>query len=398
MFKIALELPLLKNKGFQDLSAIFAQHDVPLYCVGGAVRDNLLSIFSNSIQNINIDNIDLDFAVPVPPQQVIQILQNFDVKIIPVGLEHGTVIVRYKGQNYEITSFRKDIITDGRHAQVSFTDNMLYDAQRRDFTVNALYYDSHGIVYDILGTGIEDLKNNYIRFIGDAHQRIQEDYLRILRYFRFLARFGIHSYNKNLFQEHDYSLKLGKVSKERISQELLKLVTYPFATEILEKFISTTLKTAIFDDLEINLTMLKQSQECDYDATLCLVNLLIDNDADKVKENLKLSNHYKKLHHDFKEYYKHIEQNIKNENWLNLLLVRSKCQEILYKQIIKMMLTKYSQHQDMVKRISEVELPKFKITGKDLIMQGYLPGKELATRLEELKKDMLQNFYQKNFK
>jgi len=147
--------------------------------VGGAVRDRLLGQQAA----------DVDFAAPLPPERVIEHLRAAGVGFAPTGLKHGTVTAIINGRGYEITSLRRDVATDGRHAQVQYTDDWQEDAARRDFTFNALSMDQAGKIYDYFG-GAEDLAEGRVRFVGDAAARVAEDYLRILRFFRFYARFG----------------------------------------------------------------------------------------------------------------------------------------------------------------------------------------------------------------
>ena len=148
--------------------------------VGGCVR--------NLITGREIKDVDL--ATHLKPDKVLTALELRQIKTIPTGLTHGTVAASLNGQILEITTLRKDIETDGRHARVAFSQNWTEDAQRRDFTVNALYMDRLGRIHDPLGSGIADLKQGHVRFIGDSRQRILEDYLRILRFFRFSSDFS----------------------------------------------------------------------------------------------------------------------------------------------------------------------------------------------------------------
>ena len=147
--------------------------------VGGAVRDHLLGIVAA----------DIDLAVGLPPDQTMARLRAAGVEVIPTGLAHGTLTAVIDHKGYEITALRRDVATDGRHAVVEFTDDWQADAARRDFTINALSMDENGRVYDYFD-GRADLRAGRVRFVGDAGARVTEDYLRILRFFRFWARFG----------------------------------------------------------------------------------------------------------------------------------------------------------------------------------------------------------------
>ena len=147
--------------------------------VGGAVRDALL----------NRAVADIDLATPLPPDEAAEALRNAGIRVVPTGLAHGTLTAVVDGRGFEITTLRQDVQTDGRHAVVAFTAGWRADALRRDFTINALSMARDGRVFDYAG-GIADLRAGRVRFVGDPATRIAEDYLRILRYFRFQSRYG----------------------------------------------------------------------------------------------------------------------------------------------------------------------------------------------------------------
>jgi poly(A) polymerase len=197
--------------------------------VGGCVRDALLDHMTA----------DIDIAIDALPEETIDIFETVGLKVIPTGLEHGTVTVIHNNTPFEITSLRQDVATDGRHAVVNFTKNWEADAARRDFTINALYADDRGEIFDYFD-GVADLALGIVRFIGDPQARISEDNLRILRFYRFAQRFS--DTDENGFLELDApSLKavnenvklLRNLSKERIQSELLKILEYPSPMKIL---------------------------------------------------------------------------------------------------------------------------------------------------------------------
>ena len=184
--------------------------------VGGCVRNALLKE--------PID--DLDIATDAVPQRVIELMQDAGLRTVPTGMDHGTVTVIAGGKPHEVTTFRRDIETDGRRAKVAFSRAILDDAARRDFTMNALYADKSGRIVDPLG-GLPDLLSRRVRFVGDPAERIQEDYLRILRFFRFHARYGDASEGLDpagLAACAKYSYGLDKLSRERIGNEMRKLL------------------------------------------------------------------------------------------------------------------------------------------------------------------------------
>ncbi len=185
--------------------------------VGGAVRDGLLGVAVT----------DVDVATPLSPYEVMRRCGAAGIRTIPTGIAHGTVTALSAGETIEITTLRADLTTDGRHATVGFTDDWREDAARRDFTINALYYDpASGEVDDYFG-GLSDLAEGRVRFIGEPLQRIAEDHLRILRFFRFTARFGAAVDEAGLAACAARANDLMALSRERIADEWLKLLALP---------------------------------------------------------------------------------------------------------------------------------------------------------------------------
>jgi len=200
------------------LKQLFELLEYQCYFVGGVVRDLLM----------NKPVHDIDLATPLLPEDVCYRLKNSPIKIIPTGIAHGTLTLILKDKTLvEITSFRKDVQTDGRHAKVVFGKDIVQDAVRRDFTMNALYMDAQGQIFDF-STGLKDFPKKRLRFIGNAEERIKEDALRILRYFRFFGQTNQKSPNPEAFkackkQKH----LLASLSKERIYEEMHKILCLP---------------------------------------------------------------------------------------------------------------------------------------------------------------------------
>ncbi len=187
--------------------------------VGGAVRNALMKLPVN----------DVDIATDLPPQDVARLCKAAGFKVHPTGIEHGTLTVVVSGKPFEITTLRKDVETDGRRAVVAFTKDWVTDAIRRDFTINALYVDGRGKIHDFTN-GWRDVRKRHVRYIGSPQARIREDYLRILRFFRFHAQFGKGAPDaKGLAACRLLAKGLRKLSVERIWQELSKLLTAPGA-------------------------------------------------------------------------------------------------------------------------------------------------------------------------
>lgn len=204
----------LKRTGVKRLlNALDARQGTARF-VGGAVRDLLLGEKPG----------DLDLATTLQPDEVVRRLEAAGIKAVPTGIEHGTVTAVSSGTVVEVTTLRSDVSTDGRRATVAFTEDWAEDAGRRDFTINALYANPYnGELFDYFG-GLDDLKSRTVRFIGDPLQRIAEDHLRILRYFRFHARYGHGSPDPHALEACvDRANDLMALSRERIADELLKL-------------------------------------------------------------------------------------------------------------------------------------------------------------------------------
>ena len=229
--------------------------------VGGRVRDLLLKRTPG----------DTDLATDLVPEQTLEALQEAGFRTLDFGIKHGTVAALIGGEAIEVTSLRKDVRTDGRHAEVVFGKSWREDAERRDFTLNALYADKDGNVYDPLGTGVRDLQAGRIRFAGDAEKRIQEDYLRILRYFRFQAQFGReHAMD---CPEGEYTLEacranragLENLSRERITQEMLKILAAKNPWQALDAARNTQVLEMVLGEVDPdsgkNLSLLRQLEE-----------------------------------------------------------------------------------------------------------------------------------------
>ena len=209
-------LRLKKNteveKIFESISKFSEKSEVRY--VGGCIRKIL--------NQEEVDDIDL--AANIEPKQVIEILKKNKIDFYETGIEHGTITAKIKNKKFEITSLRKDVSTDGRHARVEFSDNWHEDASRRDFTFNSIYADANGNLYDPFN-GKKDLKIGEVKFIGDADKRIKEDYLRILRYVRFFLNYSKIKHNSEIKKIIRQNLNgLSKISSDRLLDELRKLV------------------------------------------------------------------------------------------------------------------------------------------------------------------------------
>ena len=270
--------------------------------VGGCVRKAICS------ENIN----DIDLATSLEPDEVKKILHKEDIKVIDTGISYGTITAILNKKKFEITTLRKDISTDGRHANVEFTSNWEQDASRRDFTINAIYADIEGRIFDPLN-GTSDLQNGIIKFIGSPSERIQEDYLRILRYFRFFIQYSKTDHDQNIIHSiKQYINGINKISNERIFNELekimmLKNVYSLFSHELSKEIILNIFpqfkyyeRLKMFDSLNIKL-------RDKYDSYLILALLILDQ-----TNNYEYFCHKYKTSNSIKNRFKNISINFEN--------------------------------------------------------------------------------------
>lgn len=265
--------------------------------VGGAVRDSLLG------QPVS----DVDLATRLVPEDVVARLAAAGLKSAPTGIAHGTVTAIAGGRGFEVTTLRRDVATDGRRATIAFTDDWAEDAARRDFTINALYADPQsGEIFDPVG-GLADLDARRVLFIGDAAARIDEDHLRILRWFRFLGRFGIAAPDEATFETvAGRAAKLRGLSRERVADELMRILALPDPASVVRLMhkagvLAEILPEAVnggVDRLEA-LVRAEDAADVTGDAGRRLAALVAGDAlaADKAAARLKLSNRLRKRLH-----------------------------------------------------------------------------------------------------
>ncbi len=356
-----LELPEIIN-----LFDIFRKNKSKLLIVGGAVRDFLCK------KTIN----DIDFATDLSPPKIIKLLERNSIKSIPTGEKHGTITAILNKKNYEITTFRSDKKTDGRHAEVEFISSIEDDALRRDFTINALYLDDNGEIFDYIN-GLKDLEKKNVRFIGKAKKRIEEDYLRILRFFRFTSSYSDEINDKNLLACVKFKSKLNELSNERILEEMSKIILTKNVVNTIEIMIKTKVFDEMFPNFNFKKTQFEKLIKLDKkgDAILRLsfiINSLYDTlrisnkDKKRVKSLEKLQQKPPSVFFVIYYYGKEIAEN------LSLICEAKNIKCFSYE------------------RVQEVyPLPKFSITGNDLLKQGF-SGKELGQKLKKLEKNWLK--------
>ncbi len=381
-----LKTPFIQ-KVFTALQGDIPADEPQALFVGGCVRNELLG---KPVE-------DIDIATPLEPQAVIQILEKEGIKVIPTGLKHGTVTVMNEGVRFEITTLRRDEKTDGRHAEVSFTASWEEDAKRRDFGINTLLMDLNGNVYDPLGYGIEAVQKRQVRFVGKASKRIAEDFLRILRFFRFSAQYADAYDTEGLKACRDAASNIKTLSKERITQEFFKILSVDNPYEVLNVMFSHD----VLNDLppkDYDLKTLEQlcTFQSRYGLQAISSRLLVLAGLDM--GNVRAMSNYLLIPGVF---IKDMECILGSVN-LRDLTCASAIHESIYRfgrnataQSIMIELV-----QDRVMNgyaptalgiIQSWEVPDFPISGHDLIKQGIKPGPALGKELNRLEQQWIDN-------
>jgi poly(A) polymerase len=264
-------------------------HGFAARLAGGCVRDRLLGIEPK----------DFDIATDALPDEVLKIFRADGYKAIPTGIEHGTITVVNAGTPIEVTTLRQDVETNGRHAVVKFGKSFEADAERRDFTINAMYEDSSRRIFDFFG-GQDDLKQKRLRFVGDAAQRVQEDFLRILRLFRFWSRFGFAPEPASLTACEKLAQGLSQISQERITSELLQMLAGQHRQIVMRQLIEGGVFAVICPDivphtqaaahLSPSLDKIDPSNQALAALIVLMLNAELRNDPGTIARRLRLSN------------------------------------------------------------------------------------------------------------
>jgi tRNA nucleotidyltransferase/poly(A) polymerase len=360
--------------------------------VGGCVR--------KIINNEKVDDIDL--ATNLLPEQVCEVLKKKEINYYESGIDHGTITALIDNYKFEITTLRKDVSTDGRHAKVEFTNNWKDDASRRDFTINAIYSDAEGNLFDPYN-GKKDLEEGCINFIGDVNKRIQEDYLRILRYIRFFLNYSKQPHNSEILRKLKINIGgVSKLSKERLLDELKKIFKLDTLEKLINEKLSLELILIIFPELKnynlfnkLNSEKKNVLREVDF---IFLLSLMIIDNSDNVdyflyKYNLskKDQKRIKIIHGFYKDKFnlKKFTQYNFNEyfyyegNQAVLDVLRFKV--IKSKKIDKSLI-------ELIEYYKNKPIPKMPI-GAELLMQKYkIPeGKQLGVKLKKIEVEWVKN-------
>ena len=366
--------------------------DSEIRYVGGCVR----KILNNEIVD------DIDFAVNLKPEECAAALIENNIKFFEIGISHGTIIAVIDSYKFEITSLRKDLITDGRHAKVAFTTDWQEDASRRDFTINSIYSDIHGNLYDPFN-GKKDLEIGKIKFIGDADKRIKEDYLRILRYIRFFLNYSKTDHNDKIRKIIKQNLNgISNISSERlldefkkliISSSFLKLFKDPFCLELINLIFPQFKNLDIFKNLnkfaEINI------KKVDF---IFLISLMLIDNTDNVEYFLfkfNLSSIDKKRILFLNKFYnKEINKNFFSKNNLWKIFYYNGKQalfDLIYFEIFKS--KKINKKLiALLEYFKDKEVPVFPVKAVNLMEKYNIPeGKQLGLKLKKIEEQWIKN-------
>ncbi len=362
--------PWRHRNGLSRLLDLLGSSQGDIRFVGGCVRDSLLGLEVN----------DIDLATRLQPKEVLNRLGEAGIKAVPTGLAHGTITAILSGRPIEITTLRRDVSTDGRHAEIAFTDDWREDAARRDFTINALSADpASSALFDYF-SGLADLGTRTVRFIGDPLTRISEDHLRILRFFRFHARFGEGRPDEaSLAACTARANDLMALSRERIADELLKLLALPDPSPTLalmiEKGVLKPVLPEIRDSSRLEALIAGERAAClDPDPLRRLAALLpVDPETSAaVAARLRLSKRASK---------RLVSASMQALDRPDLLAWRIGAEEAVDRLLL------HGEKGANLDQLRQWERPKLPIGGGDLVAMGLKAGPLVARTLKQIEED-----------
>ena len=389
--------PFYKEQKIKEIFKILNKNNNNAMLVGGCVRNYL------SKKEI----VDIDIATVFSPGEIVKKFSNSGFTLVKTGISHGTIILCKDGKNFEITTLREDISTDGRHAKVLFTNDWEKDSARRDFTFNAIYLDQNGKFLDPQN-GIKDLKEKKIRFIGDPQKRIQEDYLRILRFLRFSIEYKDFNIDENTIKIIKKNLNgILNLSKERVYSELYKILK-------LDNFRDIFLNSDLYEIFKIIFPELKYFERLKHikdeiynkylksDPHLILALLLVDD-----KDNHFYFSHKYKVSNYLKDKLNFVGKTFleaqKDKNFFKKNLKKN----IFYhgkKRILSLSKFYFIYHyknnnknlQIILEEVNSINIPEFPITGKHLLDKGMRSGRRIGEVLKKIEKHWIENDFNLN--
>ena len=381
------------NKIFKAIN--FHSSDSEVRFVGGCIRKII------NKEKVN----DIDMATNLDPQKIKEILKKNKIEYHETGIEHGTITALIEGHKFEITSLREDILTDGRHAKVKFSKNWKEDALRRDFTINSIYADEEGNLFDPF-EGKKDLENGIVNFIGDPDKRIKEDYLRILRYLRFFAQYSRHPHNLELIRKLKINIGgISKLSKERLLDELKKITQLEILEKLTNDKIGLELFLIIFPEMKnidifskLNSKKKEIIKKADFVFMLSLMIIDETDNADyfiyKFNISKKDQKRIKVIDNFFKE--KILSKTLREDKLNKIFYYNGKqaVTDILYYYLIK--LKKNTEDiQKLIDLYQKKTIPKMPI-GAEFLMKKFniSEGKQLGVKLKVIEEEWVKNNFQ----
>lgn len=393
-----LLFPFYKKKEIKEIFNILEKNyptkkNIAMF-VGGCVRKYL--------EKENID--DIDIATILTIEQLKECFKDTKIKLIETGIDHGSVTIINGDYKFEITTLRKDVRTDGRHAEIELIDDWTEDSNRRDFSINAIYMDRYGKIFDP-HSGREDLKNKIIKFIGDPDKRINEDYLRILRYIRFSVQ-----YDSTNDQSTTKIIKVNlngikNLSKERLLMELFKIFKLENFETLVNKKDLKEIFSLIFPEFE-KISRLKKWTLIKNEAKKSneiILSILLTSTSDnyeyfchKYKTSNEIKDNLDNIHEAFLSFKK--DENFFRKNLKkNIYLFGKKVLKNL--SIISFLDNSKSSVKEIknaLKKIDQIVLPKLPFDGQYLINRGFSEGKKIGRVLKELEKSWIENDFRLN--
>ncbi|KAL1461469.1 hypothetical protein WDU94_013362 [Cyamophila willieti] len=363
------------------LAGIFTKHGYELRIAGGAVRDMLMGKKPH----------DIDFATNATPDQMKAMFAKERIRTFnEKGEKHGTVCARVSDkENFEITTLRIDVTTDGRHAEVQFTEDWKLDANRRDLTVNSMFLGLDGTLYDYFN-GYEDLKNGVCAFVGDPESRIQEDYLRILRYFRFFARIcqDPHAHKCEVLDAIKKNLGgLTNISGERIWTELSKILSGAHSKEMTHKMIDVGLAPYLGLPENMNITefnrVVNYTKEC-HPMTKIAALLHTEDEMLKFHQRCKLSSYERDLGLFIIQHRYDVSSDPHPLRLYQNLLLFSKIKASQMREYINELL-RYTEKSNLIKDFQDWRLPNFPLNGNIVRQYGTVGGRDLGLVIQAMK-------------
>ena len=393
-----IQYNFLQDKTCKKILSLLNKKKDTTRFVGGCVRDSL----------IGVETKDIDIATKLEPNDVVNILTSASIKVIPTGIDHGTVSVFSKNFNFEITTLRSDISTDGRHAEVMFSESWEKDSLRRDFTINSIYLKQNGDIYDP-HNGIQHLKERKIIFIGDPNERLNEDYLRILRFFRFNTFYGndnLKLSNNSIKACAKNKNKLKKLSSDRIHNEFFKILNSAnpyFVINVMKKIgiLDILFEKKVETKFFKKLLSIEKKNSITTDQILRFVSL-VPNIKKNHLSNFKMFNFSKK---DKQKLLLLTNQEFKIHNKLQ----KNEIERILYsidkQSLVSLVVLSWAlsanktinkDWMSILGQISKINVPTFPLKALDLLNFGLKEGPIIGEIFKEIEQEWIDSSFELN--